>query len=170
MSQKLSPGQKCHQNWISPKTKMSPKLKFHQNWIVTKTECSSKLKCHQNWIVIKTEMLPNLIMSSKSKSKSKYERLALITLVLFSVIFILLFGNWGNLEVWQYSLWAPVHCTAQRRITWTGWPGGSLPSCWSTARCPWRSTAPPQSTPSLYLGTCTRRRLRSIFKTGPGPG
>ena len=61
---------------------MSQKLKFHQNWIVTKTKTSSKLKCHQNWNVTKTEILPNIIMSLKSKSKSK--RLAVISLVLSS--------------------------------------------------------------------------------------
>ena len=79
----LSPKLKCHQNWNITKTEMSPKIKFHQKLMVTKTRISSKLKCHQNWNVTKTEMLPNIIiMSSKSKSKSK--RSALITLVLFS--------------------------------------------------------------------------------------
>ena len=78
----LSPKLKCHQNWNITKTEMSPKIKFHQKLMVTKTRISSKLKCHQNWNVTKTEMLPNIIiMSSKSKSKSK--RSALITLVLF---------------------------------------------------------------------------------------
>ena len=68
---------------LSPKLKCHKKTKSHHNRIVTKTEISSKLKCHQNWNVTKTKMLPNIIMSSKSKSKSK--RLALITLVLFQL-------------------------------------------------------------------------------------
>ena len=72
--------------WNVTKTDMSTRQKCHQNWIVTKTEMSEtemspKLKCYENWNVTKTEMLTNIIMSSKSKSKSK--RSALITLVLF---------------------------------------------------------------------------------------
>ena len=63
---------------------MSPKIKFHQKKMFTKTRISSKLKCHQNRNFTKTEMLPNIIiMSSKSKSKSK--RSALITLVLLTM-------------------------------------------------------------------------------------
>ena len=57
---------------------MSPILKFHQKCIVTKTRISSKLKCHQNCNVTKTEMLPNIIMSSKSKRTYKTYYIGLV--------------------------------------------------------------------------------------------
>ena len=65
------------------------KLKFHQNWYVTKTEMSPNLNCHQNWSVIKTAMLPKLkcyqTLKCPQKSKSKFKRSVLNTLVLFSL-------------------------------------------------------------------------------------
>ena len=87
----MSPKLKCHQNWNVTKTKMSLKLKFYKKFIVTKAKILSKILCHQCWNVHKTEMLPNIKMSSKSKSKSK--RSALITLVLFYIIYAMNLGR-----------------------------------------------------------------------------
>ena len=119
MSQKL----KFHNNWNVTKkydqngnltkTDMSPKLKCHQIWNVTKTEVSPKLNCHQNWSVIKTEMLPKLkcyqTLLCPQKSKSKFKRSALNTLVLLHVRLVI----------------------SKLKVTWSLQAGGGRGAPWS---------------------------------------
>ena len=86
---------------------MSQQLKCHKNWNLTKTKMSLKLKCQENWNVTITEILPNLKMPSKSKSKSKLKprRSALITFILF-VYYTTLY--WAARTV---LYWTQVHYT-----------------------------------------------------------
>ena len=99
MSSKL----KCYQNWNVTKPEMSPKIKIHQELMMTKNRISSKLKCQLKGNVTKTEMLPNIIIMSW-KSKSKYKRSALITLVLFYQCICIMFKPKAAYSAWTSTL------------------------------------------------------------------